>query len=175
MNQQMDEFLSVGMQRYKQGTAVMISFEEEIHTRLHKILTDRSSDEWGIFVPIGKAKFRRSRTWKEFPHLGAYISGELGDAKVKVTMTIAVNWYQSENAYPFYEIYFWLQKGDAEEEPNKTALRSLKEFPRERQVYYAYEWIDTLRLDPDEDDVNLERDFGILLDELVRFLGEGVG
>ena len=39
MNQQMDEFLSEGVKRYKQTTGVMISFEKEIETRLQKILS----------------------------------------------------------------------------------------------------------------------------------------
>ena len=30
----------------------------------------------------------------------------------------------------------------------------------------------SIRLDPDEDDFNLERDFSILLDQLVGFFGE---
>ena len=175
MNQQMDEFLSAGLKRYRQGTAVMISFEEEIQTRLQKIIAGRSSDEWGIFVPNARAKFKGSRTWKQYPHLSASIRGELGHAKVKVTMTIAINWYQSETDYPFYEIYLWLPKGDAEEDPNNSPLRSLKEFPRGRQVHYFHAWNDTLRLDPDEADFNLERDFGTLLDELVGFLDEGAG
>ena len=49
---------------------------------------------------------------------------------------------------------------------------NFKEFPPGLRVHYFHAWTDTLRLDPDEDDFNLERDFGILLDELVGFFGE---
>ena len=170
MNSEMDGFLSVGLERFRKGTAVMISFEKEIEARLQKILSGRRREEWGSFVPDAKAKVKSSYIWKQYPHLSAFIKGELGGAEV--TMTIAINWYQSETNYPYYEIYLQLPKGDAEKEPNSTPLKSLKEFPRAGKVHYFHAWIDALRLDPDEDDFNLERDFSILLDQLVGFFGE---
>ena len=170
MNQKMDEFLSAGMQSYKQATAVMISFVEATETRLQEILLSRTRDRWGRFEPSSEATVKTTRTWKEYPHLSARIAGKLGRADI--TITIAINWYQSETDYPFYEIY---PQGDEKEEPGKSPLISLKEFPQGRQVRYFHAWIDTLRLDPDEDDFNLERDFTILLDELVRFFDEGAG
>ena len=71
--------------------------------------------------------------------------------------------------------YIQLPKGGAEEESNNTPLISLKEFPRGGEVHYFHAWIDTLRLDPDEDEFNLEGDFGYLLNELVRFFDEEAG
>ena len=174
MNPQIDEFLSIGLKRFKPSTVVMISFENEIKTRLQEVLAVRTAaDEWGSsFKPSGQPEFKRSQTWKEYPHLSAYIPGELGDAKVKITMSIAVNWYESDADYPYYEIYI---QGDTDEESNNALLRSLNKFPQGRQVRYFHTWIDTLRLDPDEDDFDLKRDFGILLDEVVGFFDEGMG
>jgi hypothetical protein len=164
MNQQMDEFLSVGMQRYKQGTAVMISFEEGIETRLQKILSERTPDEWGSFVSTAKTKVKSTKGWKEFPHLKARIDGKLGDEKVNIT--IAVNWWESESHYPFYEIFL---------DPKGLWQNPMKEFEWGRKVCEFSAYNKGIRLDPDEDDFNLERDFGILLDELVRFFEEVVG
>ena len=103
MNSEMDEFLSAGLKRFRQGTAVMISFEEGIETRLQKILSERTPDEWGSFVSTAKTKVKSTKGWKEFPHLKARIDGKLGDEKVNIT--IAVNWWESESHYPFYEIF----------------------------------------------------------------------
>jgi hypothetical protein len=162
MNQKMSEFLSAGMQSYKQATAVMISFVEATETRLQEILTSRTPDKWGRFVPSSEAAVKSTRTWKEYPHISARIAGKLGGAAI--TITIAINWYQSETEYPFYEIYI---QGDENEEAGKTPLISLNEFPRGRQVRHVHTEVDTLRLVPDEHDFDLDRDFGILLDELL--------
>ncbi len=161
MNQQMDEFLSEGVKRYKQTTGVMISFEKEIETRLQKIL---SGYEWGSFDPVAGTKVRGSRSWKQYPHLSAGIDGELEDEKV--TIVIGINWWESESHYPFYEIFL---------DPKGLWQNPMKEFEWGRKVCEFSAYNKGIRLDPDEDDFNLERDFGILLDELVRFFEEVVG
>jgi len=164
MNSEMDGFLSVGLERFRKGTAVMISFEKEIEARLQKILSGRPSDEWGSFLPDGEAIVKSTRGWKEFPHLKARIDGKLGDEKVNIT--IAVNWWESESHYPFYEIFL---------DPKGPWQNPMKEFEWGRKVCRFSGYSKGIRLDPDEDDFNLERDFGILLDELVRFFEEVVG
>ncbi len=161
MNQQMDEFLSEGVKRYKQTTGVMISFEKEIETRLQKIL---SGYEWGSFDPVAGTKVRGSRSWKKYPHLSAGIDGELGDEEV--TIFIGINWWESEFHYPFYQI--WL-------DPKESYLIPMRNFEWGRKVYHHSGYNKGIRLDPDEDNFNLERDFGTLLNELVRFFEEVMG
>jgi hypothetical protein len=161
MNSEMDEFLSAGLKRFRQGTAVMISFEEGIETRLQKILSERTPDEWGSFVSTAKTKVKSTKGWKEFPHLKARIDGKLGDEKVNIT--IAVNWWESESHYPFYEIFL---------DPKGLWQNPMKEFEWGRKVCEFSAYNKGIRLDPDEDDFNLERDFGILLDAPLRFFAE---
>ena len=51
MEPKLDEFLSVGMSRYKQASATLIAFRQEAESRLERILEQRPTDRWGRFVP----------------------------------------------------------------------------------------------------------------------------
>ena len=49
-------------------------------------------------------------------------------------------------------------------------IGSDKKFVWNQKVTFFSGYTKGIRLDPDETDFNLERDLGILLDELIRFL-----
>jgi hypothetical protein len=161
MNQQTDKFLSAGMKRYKQATAVMISFDQAIETRLQELILSRPSDKWEPFEPSSETLVKTRKTWKEHPELSVRIDGKLNSTDVSIA--IAINWWESESEYPFYQI--WI-------EPNATYLIPMKNFVWNQKVTFFSGYCKGIRLDPDETDFNLERDLGILLDELVRFLDE---
>lgn len=157
MSDQMIEFLSVGMGKYKQASATMVAFGKEIEVRLQSILSARSTSEWGWFVPNQtKKKTRSTKYWSEYPLFNAKIDGRIGESEV--TISIDVNWYDSERDYPFYSA--WLTPAD-------RYRVALEEFEWRNPTYGFSRGV---RLDPDEDDFDLERDFRLLLDELSRFL-----
>ena len=162
MNQQTDKFLSAGMKRYKQATAVMISFDQVIETRLQELILSRPSDKWGQFEPSSEARVQTIRTWMKYPQLTVRIDGKLNSTDVSIA--IAINWWEeSHSEYPFYQI--WL-------DPTDNYVASMKNFVWNQKVTFFSGYTKGIRLDPDEADFNLERDLGILLDELVRFLDE---
>lgn len=156
MDKQMDEFLSIGMEKYRGASATLVSFGKEVEKRLHAILSQRRAGEWGRFVPDQAKLPKSTKYWSEYPLLNANIAGRVGGAEVKVF--IAINWYASEREYPFY-------------------FASLDPVGPFETAMAAFNWSgnvkwngDGIQLDANEDDFALERDFGILLNELVRFL-----
>jgi hypothetical protein len=160
MHQQTDKFLSTGMKHYKQATAVMISFGKEMEVRLQALILSRPPDKWGPFEPSSEAQVQITRTWKEYPQLGIRIDGKLNSTDVSII--IAINWWEeSHSDYPFYQI--WL-------DPTDNYVASMKNFGWDKAVTFFSGENKGIRLDPDEADFNLERDLGILLDELIRFL-----
>jgi len=160
MNQQTDKFLSTGMKQYKQATTVMISFDQEIETRLQALILSRPSNKWGPFEPSSEALVKTRKTWKEHPELSARIHGKLNSTNLSIV--IAINWWEeSHSDYPFYQI--WL-------DPTDNYVVSMKKFVWNQKVTFFSGYTKGIRLDPDETDFNLERDLGILLDELIRFL-----
>jgi len=166
MNNQAEEFLAEGMKRYKQATAVMVSFGKTIETRLQNILSDRTHEQWGNFVPDEAKKTKSTKYWSEYPLFNAKIDGSI--ATNYICIATGINWYESENEYPFYAV--WI-------EPKGFFQQELREFRWQNRVY-LYEtdtsYIHGIRLDPDENDFNLKRDFNQLLNELVRFFNEQV-
>jgi hypothetical protein len=156
MDKQIEEFLSLGMQRYKQASATMVSFGQEVEARLQRILSERTPDRWGNFLPDHVKQAKSTRYWSQYPVLNAKIDGTINGAAVRIT--IEINWYQSESEYPFYSA--WLDPAD-------PYLQAMSEFDWSNGVYFEENGI---RLAPDEEDFALERDFNILLNEFVNFL-----
>jgi len=160
MNKQINEFLAEGMKRYKQATSVMISFQNETEHRLQNILSSRSADEWGCFVPGEMVNGKKRRNWSEYPAFHAGINGYINDTTVCVW--IGINWYESENNYPFYY---------AKLETTNDYQNAIREFVWQQGIYQCEGWqnIPEIRFDPNQNDFNLERDFTQLLNELTRF------
>ena len=163
MSHRMDEFLAVGMKRYKQASSTMVSFGKEIEARLQKILASRTPEAWGRFVPTAGRKARSTKFWSEYPLFNAKIDGTIGSESFR--LYISINWFDSETEYPLYV---------AGLEPHQLYQRyeaPMEEFEWRHGVL-SFKTSKGVRLDPSEDDFDLERDFGILLDEFVRFLDE---
>lgn len=156
----MDAFLAVGMKRYKQASSTMVSFGKEIEARLQKILASRTPEAWGRFETTAGGKGKSTKYWSEYPLFNAKIDGTIGAEPFR--LSIDINWYMSKTEYPFYI---------ASLDPHQRYRASMDGFEWRNGVYSLKEW-GGIRLDPSEDDFDLERDFGILLDELVRFLDE---
>ena len=157
MDKQTEEFLSLGMKKYKQASATLVSFGQEVEERLQRILSERTPDKWGNFVPDQTKRTKSTKYWSQYPVLNAKIDGTVGGAAVRISVDI--NWYQSEREYPFYSV--WLDPGD-------PYLEAMSEFDWRDDVNFSESGI---RFVPNENDFALERDFGILLDEIARFLG----
>jgi len=160
MSKQIDEFLSVGLKKYRPASAAMVTFGKEIESRLQAILSKR--EDWGSFVPK-KGKPPKSTTyWSQYPLLNGKIDGRINSADVRIS--IDINWYLSEREYPFYIVRL---------DPVEPYEKGMAEFDWSMGVaWYENEVEGTkgIRLTPTEDDFALERDFGLLLSELVRFL-----
>ena len=156
MHSEIDEFVSVGMAKYRRASAVLVAFGKEIERRLHSVLLSRRTMDWGSFIPDDAKLPRSMKFWSEYPFLNAKMSGKIGDTSVHVM--IAVNWYQAEGEYPLYCAY----------------LEPLAPY---ESAMAAFDWVlpvkwekNGIALHPNEEDFALERDFGLLLDELMRFL-----
>jgi len=159
MSKQIDEFLSVGMKKYRRASAAMVRFGTEVESLLQDILLKR--EDWGSFVPKRGHRPKSTKYWSAYPLLNGKIDGKINGADVRIS--IDINWYLSEREYPFYSV--WLYPG----EPYRKAMA---EFDWSGSVVWDKEVENGagIRLTPNEDDFALERDFGILLSELVRFL-----
>jgi hypothetical protein len=157
MSKQTDEFLSVGMQKYRSASAAMVRFGKEVESRLQAILSKR--EDWGIFVPRRGNRPKSTKYWSEYPLLNGKIDGKINGADVRLSIDII--WYRSEREYPFY--FVWL-------DPVEPYRKAMAEFRWSGDVSWDEDGeAPGIRLTPKEDDFALERDFGILLSELVRF------
>jgi hypothetical protein len=157
MTTQNDDFIAKGMKKYKRATAAMISFQNEMEKRLQNILVKRPAENWGEFQSKELVKSKTGRTWNQYPTAIAKINGTVEGKEVEIG--IVVSWYTSESDYPIYSAWA---------DPREQYLSSMKSFEWQSQVYSNDEW--GIEFNPDENDFNLERDFNLLLDELVRFL-----
>ncbi len=151
-----DDFIAEGMKKYKCATAAMISFQNEIETRLQDILVKRPAENWGEFQSKKLVKSKTGRTWNQYPTAIAKINGIVEGKEIEIG--IVVSWYTSESDYPIYSAWA---------DPREQYLSLMKSFEWQPQVRCG-EW--GISFNPDENDFNLERDFNLLLDELVRFL-----
>ena len=104
MEPEIDDFLSVGMSRYKQASATLVAFRQEVESRLQRILTARAPDRWGRFVPDRVKPIKSTRTWSQYPAVLAQINGAIDGATVSIT--IDISWWNAEGEYPFYEAVF---------------------------------------------------------------------
>ena len=154
MSSEMEEFVALGVARYKQATRVMVSFGKEVESQLKTVLENRKA--WGQFNPTNEVRAKSTTYWSEYPLLNAKLVGELRGAKVAVVL--AVNWYQSDTDYPLYCVFL---------EPHQPYLESLAEFEWNPPFELNER---SLRFYPDPDDFNLIRDANRLLDEFTRFL-----
>lgn len=146
--------------RYKRASVTMLNFENEVEGRLQAILLSRTPDTWGGYVPVEGGKVKSTTYGAQYPLFNAMIDGSLGDQAIRVT--VAVNWYAASGDYPYYAV--WI-------EPTEPHAERMAVFEWRPGVEYL-KGRAGIRLDPKEDDFALERDFGVLLDELVRFFEE---
>jgi hypothetical protein len=153
-SKQTDEFLREGMKRYGQAAYVLVAFGKEVEGRLHAVLKTRQN--WGSFVPVNAAKPRSTRYWSEYPLLNAKVDGQLRGKELVIT--ISVNWYKSETHYPFYSVFV---------EPRTLLDNEMSQRRWPQGIEYQE---GQLRLVPDPEDFDLERDLGRLLDAFVGCL-----
>lgn len=155
MDKELTAFLSEGMRNYKKASFIMQRFFNNTQSTLQNILKQRR--EWGAFVPGEVRKVKSTKYWDAYPLINAQIGGKVG--KVPTTIEIAINWFQSETDYPFYAIGFY--------EPvyfNETKLSSYKQTGKVKYLNNG------LKLFPDPADFNLDRDFNLLITELLKTL-----
>lgn len=159
MDSAMEQFVAEGMMRYKRASAVLVSFGKVMKRRLQQILSQRASVGWGRFAP-GKGKSIKSTTyWSEYPLFNAKIDGLLGETPLR--LSLEVNWFMAAGDYPYYAVSL---------EPAAPYCEQLQAF-RWKPGVSPLGGNSGIGLDPDPSDFDLERDFGTLLDEMVRFLG----
>lgn len=153
MNDATDEFVALGMSRYRDAARVLVDFGREVEARLKAILDERTS--WGRFQPLGESSAKSTTYWSVYPLLNAKIDGEFRDENVK--LAVRVNWYAADTHYPFYAVAF-------EGISSTVPMEQFEWNPN-------YQFTDgELRLNPDPDDFDLRRDVNRLLDEFQRFL-----
>jgi len=156
MDKELKQFIEKGMKRYKEASRLMVLFGKTIEGELQGILSARK--DWGKFKPDMAKKKISTKYWSEYPLLNAKIFGKIGQKDF--TIRIAINWFQSENDDPFYEICL----------ENCTDQELLDKF-----TGYNHNGIFVIRensiiLYPDPKDFNLHRDFNKLIDEFIKII-----
>lgn len=154
MHKSQKKFIKEGISRYKQATEVYFSFRREMQNMLQGKLKNKR--QWYSLKPDYKS-IKSTTYGQDYPLLNARIQMDKGEESL--TLVIAVNWYQSEFDFPFFEV--WL-----ENENSYTGL--LKD----------YNWNEKFvsvngRLQFHTDSENYEPDviFDDLLDEYLTALG----
>jgi len=161
MDNEIKEFLSEGMKRYKEASLLMVRFGQNIKSELHNILKNRT--DWGIFIPEEQKKTKSTKYWDEYPLFNAEISGTINNAAH--TIRISVNWFESDNNYPFYSIHFQYNNPPEEiiNKFNAYEIQSNFELTRANNGLVMF---------PNPDDFNLSRDFNLLIDEFVKVISK---
>lgn len=156
MKNELKDFLAAGLKHYKQASYVMTEFFRNTQDELQGILSKRK--DWGsAFKPKETIKVRSTKYWDEYPLINAFIAGTIEGEAAKIG--IAINWFQSESEYPFYEV--WLNEGPDNIYKNIGAYKKRGRFELSEKNL-------GLKMYPDPNDFNMERDFTILIDEFVR-------
>jgi hypothetical protein len=160
MKNEMKEFLAEGFARYKQASHVMKEFFTNTQNELQNILTKRK--DWGsVFVPKETIKTKSTKYWDAYPLVNAEKTGSIGGETVRIK--IAVNWFASKSEYPFFTAY--LKNGPEKIYQNIVAYYEKAQFElrSDERGFILY---------PKQDDFDLERDFNILIDELLRTISK---
>jgi len=156
MSKKFDAFIEEGMKSYKKASEVAALFRGEVENILKDIMNSR--EDWGPFQKKAMKQSQSSKFWTEFPYINANLNGAIHDTSV--TIRIAVNWTDSSTKYPFYEIRFYDQ--------NHPFVEEMKNFVWNED--FTFEEPNKVVLYPDASDISLNRDFGMLIDEFVRFI-----
>jgi len=157
MENEMREFLDNGMLRYGRAKQVLVQFEEIVKSTLDEVLV--SNEEWGSFFPSSKQKPRSTPPGRDYAWLNRRIEGKY--RKEDIIIEICVNWYESEDDYPYYDAYF---VGDSEEIHERLMSTEWGDEFEERER--------GIRFKPDPDDFNLIRDMKMVLNEFLRLFRE---
>jgi hypothetical protein len=159
MENELNQFLAEGMKKYKEASRLMVLFGKNIKNELHDILSERK--KWGIFKAIDNKKPRSTKYWDEYPCLNAEIQGRINNKDYFIR--IDVNWFMSEDDYPFYSIS--IPYG----EPDEFIVNKFNSYEST-----IYENIDNkgLKFFPDPNNFNLKRDFNLLIDEFLMVISK---
>ena len=158
MENELNQFLSEGMKKYKEASMLMVLFGKNIEKELQDILEQRK--EWGSFKPEKTKKTRSTKYWHEYPLLNAEITGSINNKNY--TIRIEIDWFQAEDEYPNYLVHFQYDN------PEESIINK----------FIAYESVNNfeninnsgLKVYPDPNDFNLKRDFNLLIDEFVKII-----
>lgn len=156
MDKELKQFIEEGIKRYKEASRLMVLFGKTIEGELHSILSTRK--DWGKFKPDITKKKISTKYWHEYPYLNANIFGKI--EQKQCTIRIAINWYGSDTAYPYYEIRF--EKGTDEELLNKFRTYNNDSAFEVRE--------NCIIICPDPKDFDLHRDFNKLIDEFIKII-----
>jgi len=157
MDKKLKKFIEEGVKRYKEASRLMVLFGKTIESELQSILGTRK--DWGKFKPEKTShSVGSTRYWSEYPFLNAKIFGKIRQRQG--TIRIAINWYNSDDIYPYYEVC--LEKGADEELSNK-----FREY-NENDIFEVRK--NSIILCPDPKDFNLRRDFNKLIDEFIKII-----
>ena len=77
MSNNTDDFLSVGLKKYKQASAILVSFGQEMEEPLQGILNDRATEKWAPFRPGETKRAKSTRYWSHYPLLNDKIDGDI--------------------------------------------------------------------------------------------------
>lgn len=155
MENNIDIFISEGMKRFKEASKIATTFRKELVKKLQDILA--TYENWKNFEPDNQNHLSSSEYGIEYPLVNSRIQGKIFNKDFRIQ--IEINWYLSENEYPFYAIWFY--------KPKNKYSKEMEKFLWKPEFQYQS---GQLRFFPDEQKFDLETDFRKLIDEFVRFL-----
>ena len=145
-------FIEEGMKSYKKASEVAALFRNEVENILKSILKART--DWGPFEKNTIKQPQSSKYWTEYPYINANLQGQFKGSAHNIRL--AINWMSAD--YPIFSILFYDKNESYKEEMEQFDWRP--EFSFEKD----------LRFTPNPDDLDIERDFNLLIDEFVRFM-----
>lgn len=156
MKNEMKEFLAEGFRRYKQAYHVISEFSTNTQNELQDIIIKRKN--WGSAFKPKELNKVKSYKYGDPGIFNAQIEGTIEGKPA--TLRISVNWFQSESDYPFYEIWFY--------DGPESAYEKTGSFKTKGRIEMSGADHRGLKMYPDPNDFDLERDYNALIDEFVR-------
>ncbi|MEQ1732082.1 MAG: hypothetical protein ABL940_00325 [Bacteroidia bacterium] len=150
MNNEHINFVKEGILKYKSATNTYFSFRKYVKEELQEILKEKQN--WSGFTP--NLKSIKSTTYGDsYPLINARVECEYNGQKL--TLTIAINWYQADADIPFYCVWF---------ESDSLLGETLNE---------NYSLVQNqLRFYPNFEQLNMKQDFNLLIDEYLSLFSK---
>jgi len=153
MDEKMESFLKEGILRYREAFNTIRTFEDNITKRLKDILKERT--DWNDFLP-DKASIRHTNPGRYYTWKNAVISGVKKSDNTHRELQIGITWDENDPYYFF---------ANFSNDPTKFAYSQSSD-----KIQAKNAWATLLCIVPGNDEFDLDRDYNLVLDELLKYI-----